>query len=172
MTGQPEDQERTTKKVQIIAGLIEARKRILDVATALNPTQHDEVFLGVWSVKDLLAHLVGWDYTNIEAVKEIRAGHNPSCFAQWNPNWAAYNARLVEQYKRDDVTDLLTALDQSHRALMDYLESVYTDDFERDFGVRSPRGRVMTVAYHLQAQIEDEREHYEQIKTFRAGQIA
>lgn len=25
----------------------------------------DEIFLGDWSVKDLLAHLVGWDYTNL-----------------------------------------------------------------------------------------------------------
>ncbi len=155
------------QKDQIIAELSAARKRILDVAASLRPTQQDEIFLGTWSVKDLLAHLVGWDYTNIESVKEIRAGKSPSCFTHWNPNWAAYNARLVKEHKKDNTTELLAALDKSHHELIHYLKGLPTDDFERDFDVRSPRGRNVTVAYHLQAEIDDEREHYEQIKELR-----
>ena len=47
------------KKESIIAALIQARRKILDVAYALPPEKQDEVFLGVWSVADLLAHLIG-----------------------------------------------------------------------------------------------------------------
>jgi len=42
-----------TKKDRAISGLVEARRKILDVASALSPERQDEVFLGVWSVKDL-----------------------------------------------------------------------------------------------------------------------
>ena len=48
-----------SRKEEIIAGLIAARGKILEVAEALPAEKQDEVFLGVWSLKDLLAHLVG-----------------------------------------------------------------------------------------------------------------
>ena len=65
------------EKDGIIGGLVAARGEILDTVRLLSPAQQDEVFLGEWSVKDLLAHLVGWDYTNQEAVAEILEGKKP-----------------------------------------------------------------------------------------------
>jgi hypothetical protein len=52
------------KKDALVANLVEARKNILNTASALPAKQRDEIFLGSWSVKDLLAHLIGWDQTN------------------------------------------------------------------------------------------------------------
>ena len=52
------------KKDALIANLVEARKNIQNVASALPAKQRDEISLGSWSVKDLLAHLIGWDHTN------------------------------------------------------------------------------------------------------------
>ena len=49
------------KKDQLIAELIAARREMLDAASALPQVEQDTVFLGAWTVKDLLAHLVGWD---------------------------------------------------------------------------------------------------------------
>lgn len=63
-----------SRKQEIIAGLIVARQHILDAIADLPSDKQAEVFLGTWSIKDLLAHLVGWDFTNIEAVTDIRAG--------------------------------------------------------------------------------------------------
>ncbi len=65
------------KKDEIISGLVETRRQILDTASSLSLAEQDEIFLGVWSVKDLLAHLVGWDFTNLEAAKAILAGKTP-----------------------------------------------------------------------------------------------
>ncbi len=151
------------KKDETVSGLIEARRRIVDAASALPREKQDEVFLGTWSVKDLLAHLVGWDYANIEGVKEIIAGKTPSFFAHWNPDWSAYNARLVKEYKKDDYAELLQSLETSHEALINFLRLLPEEEFEKDHGVRSPGGRPVTVANTLQAEIDDEREHYEQI---------
>lgn len=88
-----------SKKDEIITGLIEARKNIMDAATALPDKNRDQVFLGVWSVHDLLAHLQGWDVANKQSVKEIRSGKTPGVFKHWNPDWATYNAQLVAEYK-------------------------------------------------------------------------
>ena len=54
------------RKETLLAGRVETRGKILEAAASLAPVQQDEVFLGVWSVKDWLAHLIGWDITNLE----------------------------------------------------------------------------------------------------------
>lgn len=153
-----------SKKEEVIAGLVQARRDILARVKTLPGARHDEVFLGRWSVRDLLAHLVGWDVANCESVREIRAGKSPGVFKHWNPGWAAYNARLVKQYKNPNWAKLLSDARRSHRELISSLGEIPSSDFEKDFGVRSPRGRVITVAQHLQAEIDDERVHLEQIE--------
>jgi len=64
-------QDRARLRDALVAGLVEARQNILDAASALPARARDEVFLGSWSIKDLLAHLIGWGFTNIDAVKAI-----------------------------------------------------------------------------------------------------
>jgi len=158
-----------SRKEEIIAGLIAARGKILEVAEALPANKRDEVFLGVWSLKDLLAHLVGWDYTNIEAVKDIRLGRTPSVFQHWDPDWVAYNARLVAEHKREDFAELLGAMRQSQQTLIDFIRTVPSDDIEKDFGIRSPKGKNITVEWFLQFEIDDEGRHYRQIQDWLQG---
>lgn len=147
----------------IPSGLLSARAELLAAARTVPPERRAEVFLGVWSVKDLLAHLIGWDYANRDSVEDIRAGKNPRVFQHYNPDWRAFNALLVQQYRRDDWDELLAALETSHRALIEFLQTLSPEDFDRDFNVRSPRGRVITIAHHLQAEIDDELEHRHQL---------
>ena len=153
-----------SRKEEILAGLAEARQRILETAKALPPGKRDEVFLGKWSIKDLIAHLIGWDYTNIEAVKDIRLGRSPGVFQHWNPDWSAYNARLVKQYKRENFTELLESVRRSHQALLDFVSTIPAQEIEQDFGIRSPRGANITVEWFLQFEVDDEGQHYQQIK--------
>ena len=65
------------KKDELIANLMEARGKLLDIASSFSPAEQDEVFLGIWSIKDLLAHLIGWLETNRKAVEDIRSGKLP-----------------------------------------------------------------------------------------------
>jgi len=122
------------------------------------------VFLGTWSIKDLLAHLVGWDYTNIDAVNDIRAGKPPRVIEHWDPGWVKYNAELVRRYKPDNWVELLEAIRQSHQALIERVETVPAEDIEKDFGLRSPNGTNVTIEWFLQFEIEDEGRHYQQIQ--------
>jgi hypothetical protein len=153
-----------SRQEEIIAGLIEARRQILDTVSTLSPEKQDEIFLGSWAIKDLLAHLVGWDYANIDAVKDIRAGKPPRVLEQWDPNWVKYNAELVRQYKRDNWVELLDSIQQSHHALIEIVRAIPAEDVEKYFGIRSPSGTNVTVELFLQFEIEDEGRHYQQIR--------
>jgi uncharacterized damage-inducible protein DinB len=156
------------RKDEIISSLIQARRQILDQAYRLPPEKRDEVFLGVWSVKDLLAHLIGWDYTNLDAVKSVLEGELPQFYAHRDRDWATYNAFLVKKHKTKKYAELLHSVETSHRALMNFLATVPADEFDRDQGVRYKRYKV-TIARLLQSEAEDEVEHARQIEAFVEG---
>jgi hypothetical protein len=155
------------RKEEIISGWVEARRKILDVAVSLSQAQQNQVFLGVWSAKDLLAHLIGWDYTNLEAAKAILTDELPSFYAHHDQDWKSYNARLVAQHKRDDFAAMLAAAKESQQALLAYLETVPAEEFGRDRGIRF-RGYKVTIASLLQAEAKDEETHYQQLRAFHS----
>jgi hypothetical protein len=153
------------RKDQIISGLVETRRKILDAAASLPSERQDEVFLGVWSARDLLAHLVGWDFTNIQATEEILAGKLPSFYSHHDRDWETYNARLVAEHKTEDFADLIASVEDSSQKLIDFLETVSAEEFDKDRGIRFKRYKV-TIARLLQPEIDDEKTHYMQIKEF------
>jgi len=153
------------RKDIVISELVEARRKILDVASSLSPAQQDEVFLGVWSVEDLLAHLVGWDFANLEAAQAILIGKVPAFYSHHDRDWQTFNARLVAEYKKDKFADLLASAEDSHQKLTDFLESIPAEEFDKDRGVRF-KGYKVTIARLLQVEAKDEEEHYTQIKKF------
>jgi len=159
------------RRDRIIAELVQVRGSILDTAASLSPGAQDEVFLGVWSAKDLLAHLIGWDLTNLQAAKELLAGRLPSFYAHYDHDWRTYNARLVAEHRREDFAALLAAVEDSHRQLVAYLETVPAREFDRDMGQRF-RGWKVTIARLLQVEISDEQVHHSQLEGFvsRAAQ--
>lgn len=153
------------KKEQLLAELQEIRNSILAEASALPVEKRDMVFLGAWSVKDLLAHLAGWDYTNIEAIRYILVSRLPDFYKHRDPDWQMYNAMLVEKYKRDSFDELLTLVRTSQPQLIEFLQTIPPEFFNRDFGVRF-RGYKVTVQRLLETELEDERVHCQQIKDF------
>jgi hypothetical protein len=151
------------KKQQVIAGLIEVRRQMLEVAAALPEEKQDLVFLGVWSVKDLLAHLVGWDAANLEAVKAIRAGRLPAFYAHYDHDWRTYNSQLVRRYRLEDYVLLMARVQASHKRLMRYLRTIPAVEFVEHAGLRF-KGYKVTIAGELQVEIRDERLHLAQMQ--------
>ena len=155
-----------TQKDEIISELVETRRKILDAAAALPPAKRDEVFLGVWSVKDLLAHLAGWDDTNRQAAEELLAGQVPSFYGHHDRDWQTYNAGLVAAYRQEDFTEQLTLAEDTQQTLIAFLETLPAAEFDKDRGVRFRRYKV-TIARLLQAEADDEKVHLAQIEEFR-----
>jgi hypothetical protein len=157
-----------TTKQELLSAVIKTRTAVLQAASGLSPTAQNTVFLGVWSVVDLIAHLIGWDFTNLAAAKDIQAGKLPEFYAHYDKDWKTFNAALVAKYKRDDFDELLALARDSQGQLIAYLESLPAETFEKDFGVRTGRNYKVTIARLLQAELKDGQEHLEQIRGFAA----
>ena len=154
------------KKDELIGNLIEIFRKILDITSSFPPAKHDEVFLGIWSIKDLLAHLIGWLEANRKAVKAIQSGKLPEFYAYKDRDWQTYNACLVRKYKRDSLAELMSTMQVSHQKLIDSIQVIPAEEFEQDNGVRF-KGYKVTIARLLQAELKDEREHSNQMEMFR-----
>ena len=154
------------RKQCLVAELTEVRSAVLQAALALPPAAQDAVFLGTWSAHDIVAHLAGWDYANLEAIEAILAGRLPAFYAAYDPDWRTFNAQLVLRYKQPSLAATLAAAEASHRALLDRLAALPAGDVHRDVGVRSPRRRRVTVGMLLTAEANDERKHSDQIRSF------
>lgn len=157
-----------TAKSDVIAGLEQARSGILNAASALSPSQQDEVFLGVWTIKDLLAHLIGWDFANIEAVHALQAGRLPEFYAHYDPDWKTFNAGLVARYKHNDFAELVDSVRDSHQQLIALLNALPAEEINRDRGLRTRSNHKITIGYILRAEARDEQRHLAQIQEFAA----
>jgi hypothetical protein len=156
------------RKEQLLAGLQETRSRILEQAAAFPAGKQDAIFLGTWSVHDLLAHLTGWDFANLEAIQAVLAGRLPAFYEYRGPDWRSYNAMLVEKYKRDSLSTMIEQARDSHRQLLDCLQTIPAESLGRDFGVRF-RGYKVTIQRLLEAEHGDEQIHLGQIGDFLNG---
>jgi hypothetical protein len=153
------------RKDQILSALVETRQNILAEASRLSDEERDQVFLGIWSVKELLAHLIGWDETNLHAVKSVVEGQLPAFYEYRDHDWQTYNAMLVKKHKRDSFQKLLGAVKGSQKTLIEFLQSVPPEHFNKDFGVRF-RGYKVTIQRLLEAEWKDEQAHLQQITEF------
>jgi hypothetical protein len=153
------------KKSQVLSALVKTRQSILAEVSKLSNAQRAQIFLGIWSIKDLLAHLAGWDDTNREAAGYVLTGKLPPFYAHHDRDWAKYNARLVAKYKRDQMEELIELVKGSQRELIELLETIPPELPNKDFGVRF-RGYKVTVQRLLEAELEDEQTHRQQTVDF------
>jgi hypothetical protein len=153
------------KKKEIISELADTRKKILNAASSLPPGKHAQVFLGVWTIKDLLAHLAGWDYANAEAIQAILAGRLPAFYEHYDRDWRTFNAQLVSEHERHDFAELLTSVEDSHRELVELVRTLPAEELDKDTGVRF-RGYKVTISRTLEAEVKDEKVHHAQIEEF------
>jgi hypothetical protein len=147
------------RKDRLLADLVAARRAVREAATAVPAARWDEVFLGTWSIKDLLAHLAGWDFANLEAAQAVLAGRRPAFWAHHDRDWQTFNAHLVAEHRRQDPAELLTLLEGSHHQLIAFLEPIPAGDLFQTHG----RDRLSTI---LRAEARDEQRHAQQIREF------
>jgi hypothetical protein len=119
-------------------------------------------------VKDLLAHLIGWDATNLRAAKNVLKGQLPDFYEHRDQDWQTYNAMLIKKYKKDSSHQLLAAAKDSQEKLIEFLQTIPPEHFNKDFGVRF-RGYKVTIQRLLEAEREDEQTHHQQVIGFFQG---
>lgn len=158
------------KKALLLEQLHLVRLDILEAARTFRPQDVEQRFVGWWTVLDLLAHLRGWDMTNRQAAEEILAGKLPSFYAEYDKDWASYNAKLVAQYQEVNLADMIAATEASHELLLQYLEGLSPEEVMTDQGVRHGQYKVI-ISRLLEAEKKDERRHLQQIRGFLQEQL-
>ena len=158
------------QKQQLISGLISARSRIMQAAQAFSEPQQDRGFLGTWSIKDMLAHLMGWDFTNIQAIQQILAGIPPEFFNYFDKDWQSYNATLVARHRVEPYAALLEAVHESHHKFIDFLNSIPAETLVNG-KVKRDNGRTVTIRNLIKAETRDEQKHADQVQAFLEGEL-
>ena len=160
----PEDQSQERKK-NLIRDFNDTRLSILRATRGLPGEKVSEVFLGSWGILDLLAHLHGWDLTNMASAASILSGELPDFYVEYDKDWASYNAKLIAEHKRGDLELMVALVEESRSSLVDFLEQLSPEEIFGDYGVRRGRYKI-TINKLIEAETKDERTHLDQIRQF------
>jgi hypothetical protein len=158
-----------SEQTDVVDSLVLTREALLREADAVPPELRETPFVGHWNLMDVLAHLVGWDYTNQRAIEEFRQGQTPDFYRHYDAGWASYNQQLIDHYGSSDWVALRSALDKSQASVVAVLRSLGAEELTQELS-RPGRRRPVTIEGILRAAVGDEREHLEQIRSFVAGQ--
>ena len=97
--------------------LQESDEALLDLRQSidgLDDGRLTRVWLGTWSIREILIHITGWHREMLPALARVARGE-PAYPAGTYDDFDAWNARFVEAKAGVKVADVLAQLDASHR---------------------------------------------------------
>jgi hypothetical protein len=121
-----------------------------------------------WTVRDIVAHLIGWNRCIVRGARQILRGELPFYDVDPGSDYSNVNAALVRECADTDRSILLESLVASTRELTAFLRAVDTHKWDRDFGVRH-KGETLTVKSTVNDLIADYHHHRAQLEEFREG---
>jgi hypothetical protein len=93
------------------------------------------VWLGTWSVRDILVHISGWHREMIPVLGRIERGETPHPAGAYD-DFHAWNARFVAARAGAKAADVLAELEASHRDLMAAARAVSEAHFAKGGAAR------------------------------------
>jgi uncharacterized protein (TIGR03083 family) len=135
-------------KQQLLQKLDQAWAQIKESYAGLSDSQLTEPgVMGDWSVKDILAHVTWWEE---EALKHlpliIKEGRPPRYSTQYG-GIDAFNALMTERKQDLSLADVLQQQEETHRRLIDYLQSAPEEQFTHETRFRH-RLRLDTYSHY------------------------
>lgn len=107
---------------------------------------------GDWSVKDILAHVSWWEAESLQHLPLILQGERPPRYSQLYGGIDAFNAMMTGQWRQRSLAEVLVQLEDTHRRLMAYLESVPEEQFTKETRFRRRLGWDTYKHYPLHTQ--------------------
>jgi hypothetical protein len=133
---------------------------------------NEELFLerfNLWSPRDVVAHLIGWNRYIIEGSNQIKRGELPFYDIDPGEDYSKVNAVLVLEYSSRDREEMLDELQISAQELKRFIRSLDSSEWSRDYGVRH-KGAIITIQNTVDELIEDYDIHKERIKEWLRSQ--
>jgi hypothetical protein len=102
---------------------------------------------GNWSVKDILAHVTTWEQEALKHLPVILEGGRPPRYSIKYGGINAFNAQMTEEKRRLSLSDVLRQFEETHRRLIDYIQSSPEQQFTRETRFRR-RLRLDTYSHY------------------------
>ena len=102
---------------------------------------------GAWSVRDILAHVTTWEEEALTHLPLILNGGKPPRYSVTYGGIDAFNAQMTEQKRNLSLIEVLRQLDETHRRLIDFIQSAPEDEFTRETRFRH-RLRLDTYSHY------------------------
>jgi len=134
-------------------------KAFHETLRGLNEEQMTEVWLGTWSVKDIVAHMAGWHREMAPALERLARGEKPIPEGVSYDDVDGWNARFTAAAKDASVADVLLECDKSHEQFMLAADRVPAERWQP--GKTTWKIVDGNSAHHY-------REHAEQVQAWRA----
>ena len=99
-----------------------------------------------WSVKDILAHVTTWEEEALKYLPLILTGGKPPRYIRYG-GIDAFNAQMAEQKRGLSLSGVQRQLNETHRRLLDYLQSVPEEHIARETRFRR-RLRLDTYSHY------------------------
>ena len=147
-----------TSKEELLAAAAREYKSFHEALQGLNEEQMTEVWLGAWSVKDIVAHITGWHRELIPALERLARGERPVPQGVSYEDVDGWNAKFAEAAGDLAVAEVLLAFDRSHADFMRAADRVPRERFQP--GKTAWRMVDLNSAHHY-------REHGDQIRDWR-----
>jgi hypothetical protein len=147
-----------TTKDELLAAAAREYKAFHEALQGLNEAQMTEVWLGTWSVKDIVAHMVGWHRELIPALERLARGERPVPEGVSYEDADAWNAKFAAAARGTAVADVLLEFDRSHAEFLRSADHVPAERFQP--GRTAWRIVDLNSAHHY-------REHGDQIRAWR-----
>jgi hypothetical protein len=119
--------------------------------------------VGVWSVKDALAHIAFWERYIVRVVKAARCGETPQLDAE--DSTESRNASVVAQYYLTPMGAVVASWNEAREDLLDQLAGLPQEDLNDPDRFPWSEGRSLLERIAANS-YEHEREHIEQIRAW------
>ena len=146
----------TGEREILIERLDETRLKIEEILPKIDPDL--EIYPG-WTIKQMLAHITGWDEVSLDSLRDHVAGRTPVVTA--NRGLDKFNARTVASRQDLDYTHILDEWRLTRKLLSTIVEAMPEEQFVEP--LVTPWGMKGTVTYLINIFREHEEEHVQDI---------
>jgi Protein of unknown function (DUF1706) len=121
-----------------------------------------------WAPRDVVAHLVGWNWRMLQACRGILKGQTPDYYAD-APDYRTINAGYVARHASTSREALLRDLAAGLEELTAYASGLEPAEWEASHGVKHYRGAPATVSTTLASLAGDYAAHARQIREWQSA---
>jgi len=142
--------------------LDEEYQRLRQAVDGLDDAQLTRVWFGDWGVKDIIAHVAGWEREMAGALRRIAAGERPVPEGVDYGDGDAWNAKFALAARPQNTNTILADWHQSHANYVRAATSIDGDRFGEKDGRPTTASRILDASGHGHYQ-----EHAQQILEWR-----